>query len=604
MTETIIQYVFYVVLLIALAIPLGKYIGKVMRGDKVFLTRILGPCENFIYKIARVKKDEEMDWKKYLVSVLLFSAFGFIFLFVIQMLQGVLPGNPQGVPGMSWHLSFNNAISFMTNTNWQSYSGESQISYLVQALGLTVQNFVSPATGLAVLFALIRGFTKVKEKGLGNFWVDLTRSVLYILIPLCFIISIGLVSQGVIQNFKAAETVQLVEPIAVDAEGNIIENAVIDAEADTVTVDGQVIADADIITEQFVPMGPAASQIAIKQAGTNGGGYMGVNSAHPLENPTWFSNLLEMIALLLLPAACCFTFGREIKDKRQGRAIFAAMLIMLVVALSIVAIQEQVATPQLAQNGAVDITTSDQPGGNMEGKEARFGIGASVTWATYTTAASNGSVNSMHDSYTPLGGMIPMLLMQLGEVVFGGVGCGLYGMLAFVILAVFLAGLMVGRTPEYLGKKIEPYEMKWAVLVCLATPIAILVFSGIAAAVPEVASSLNNAGAHGFSEVLYAYSSAGGNNGSAFAGLNANTPFINVTLGLAMMIVRFIPIIGILAIAGSMAGKKKLAVTEGTLSTCTPLFVFLLIFVVLLVGALSFFPALSLGPLAEYFQML
>ena len=604
MTETIIQYVFYVVLLIALAIPLGKYIGKVMRGDKVFLTRILGPCENFIYKIARVKKDEEMDWKKYLVSVLLFSAFGFILLFAIQMLQGVLPGNPQGVPGMSWHLSFNNAISFMTNTNWQSYSGESQISYLVQALGLTVQNFVSPATGLAVLFALIRGFTKVKEKGLGNFWVDLTRSVLYILIPLCFIISIGLVSQGVIQNFKAAETVQLVEPIAVDAEGNIIEDAVIDAEADTVTVAGQVGAGADIITEQFVPMGPAASQIAIKQAGTNGGGYMGVNSAHPLENPTWFSNLLEMISLLLLPAACCFTFGREIKDKRQGRAIFAAMLIMLVVALSIVAIQEQAATPQLAQNGAVDITTSDQPGGNMEGKEARFGIGASATWATYTTAASNGSVNSMHDSYTPLGGMIPMLLMQLGEVVFGGVGCGLYGMLAFVILAVFLAGLMVGRTPEYLGKKIEPYEMKWAVLVCLATPIAILVFSGIAAAVPEVANSLNNAGAHGFSEVLYAYSSAGGNNGSAFAGLNANTPFINVTLGLVMLIVRFIPIIGIMAIAGSMAGKKKLAVTEGTLSTCTPLFVFLLIFVVLLVGALSFFPALSLGPLAEYFQML
>ena len=604
MTETIIQYVFYVVLLIALAIPLGKYIGKVMRGDKVFLTRILGPCENFIYKIARVKKDEEMDWKKYLVSVLLFSAFGFILLFAIQMLQGVLPGNPQGVPGMSWHLSFNNAISFMTNTNWQSYSGESQISYLVQALGLTVQNFVSPATGLAVLFALIRGFTKVKEKGLGNFWVDLTRSVLYILIPLCFIISIGLVSQGVIQNFKAAETVQLVEPIAVDAEGNIIEDAVIDAEADTVTVAGQVVAGADIITEQFVPMGPAASQIAIKQAGTNGGGYMGVNSAHPLENPTWFSNLLEMISLLLLPAACCFTFGREIKDKRQGRAIFAAMLIMLVIALSIVAIQEQVATPQLAQNGAVDITTRDQPGGNMEGKEARFGIGTSATWATYTTAASNGSVNSMHDSYTPLGGMIPMLLMQLGEVVFGGVGCGLYGMLAFVILAVFLAGLMVGRTPEYLGKKIEPYEMKWAVLVCLATPIAILVFSGIAAAVPEVANSLNNAGAHGFSEVLYAYSSAGGNNGSAFAGLNANTPFINVTLGLVMLIVRFIPIIGILAIAGSMAGKKKLAVTEGTLSTCTPLFVFLLIFVVLLVGALSFFPALSLGPLAEYFQML
>jgi len=599
--SAILQYGLYLAILVILAIPLGAYIKKVMDGEKTFLSRILTPCENAVYKVMRIKKEEEMSWKKYAVSVLIFSGIGLIFLFLLQLLQGVLPGNPQNLPGVKWDLSFNTAVSFVTNTNWQAYSGESTLSYLSQALGLTVQNFVSAATGIAVLFAMIRGFIKVKSTGLGSFWVDMTRIIIHILIPLNLVIALGLVGGGVIQNLKPAETVSLVEPIAVSAEGEVIENAVIDQEKNTVTVDGKIIPDAEIVTDQFVPMGPAASQIAIKQSGTNGGGFMGVNSAHPLENPSAFTNLLEMISLLLIPAALCFTFGRSVKNKKQGVAIFLAMFICLVIALGCVAASEQIATPQLAQDG-VNMTTVDQAGGNMEGKESRFGIATSATWATFTTAASNGSVNSMHDSYTPLGGMVPMLLMQLGEVIFGGTGCGLYGMLAFAILTVFIAGLMVGRTPEFLGKKIEPYEMKWAVLVCLATPIAILVGSGIAAVVPSVADSLNNPGAHGFSELLYAYSSAGGNNGSAFAGFNANTVFLNLTLGFVMLFVRFLPVIGTLAIAGSLAGKKRIATTAGTLSTTNALFVFLLIFIVFLVGALSFFPALALGPIAEFFS--
>lgn len=578
MTQLILQYVLYLAVLVALAIPLGAYIGKVMNGEKVFLSKIFVPCENLVYKMMRVDKNEQMSWKKYAVSVLMFSGAALVILFAIHMLQGFLPFNPQGLNGLTWDLSFNNAVSFVTNTNWQAYSGEFSLSYFTQAMGLTVQNFVSAAVGIAVLFALIRGFIKVKSEGLGSLWVDVTRVVLYVLIPISLLIAIGLVSQGVIQNINGYETVSLLEPITLE--------------------------DGTIVTEQIVPGGPAASQVAIKQAGTNGGGFMGVNSAHPLENPTPFSNMLEMLALLLIPAALCFTFGRNIKDKRQGRAIFMAMFIMLVVAMSTLAVNEVNATPQLQQGGTVDISMVDQAGGNMEGKETRFGIATSTTWAAFTTAASNGSVNSMHDSYTPIGGMVTMVLMQLGEVIFGGVGCGLYGMLAFAILTVFIAGLMVGRTPEYLGKKIEPYEMKMAVLACLATPIAILFFSGIAAAVPAVANSLNNSGAHGFSEMLYAYSSAGGNNGSAFAGFGANTPFLNVTLGFTMLFVRFVPIVATLAIAGSMVKKKKLASTAGTLSTCNGMFVFLLIFVVLLVGALSFFPALALGPIAEYFQMI
>lgn len=596
----VLQYILYLGILVGLALPLGSYIKKVMNGERTILSKILTPCETLVYKVLRVDREEQMTWKKYAVSVLAFSGIGLVFLFLLQLFQGVLPGNPQGLPGVKWDLAFNTSASFVTNTNWQAYSGESTLSYLTQALGLTVQNFVSAATGIAVLFALIRGFVKVRETGLGSFWVDMTRIVVHILLPLNLVIALLLAAGGVVQNLKPAETIPLLEPVAVSAEGDVLEDAVIDREAGTVTVDGAVVPDAEIVTEQFVPMGPAASQVAIKQSGTNGGGFEGVNSAHPLENPNAFTNLIEMISILLIPAALCFTFGSAAKDKKQGFAIFLAMFLCLVVALGCIAVNEQAGTAQLAQGGAVNLSMTGQAGGNMEGKETRFGIAASSTWAAFTTAASNGSVNAMHDSLTPIGGMVTMLLMQLGEVVFGGVGCGLYGMLAFAILTVFIAGLMVGRTPEFLGKKIEPYEMKWSVLVCLATPMAILVGSGIAAVVPSVMDSLNNGGPHGFSELLYAYSSCGGNNGSAFAGFNANTVFLNVSLGLVMLFARFLPVIGTLAIAGSLARKKKIAATAGTLSTTNAMFVFLLIVVVLLIGALSFFPALALGPLAEF----
>lgn len=576
--QAILQYGFYLIILVVLAIPLGSYMGKVMNGEKVFLSKILLPCENFIYRMLKIDKKEDMHWKKYAMCTLAFNAIGFAFLYLLLVLQRFLPLNPENIEGNSWHLAFNTASSFITNTNWQAYSGESALSYFSQMMGLTVQNFVSAAVGIVVLFALIRGFVRVEEKGVGNFFIDMTRTILYVLIPLSIVVTLGIASQGVVQSFKPYETVTLVEPIELE--------------------------DGSVVTEQVVPLGPAASQIAIKQLGTNGGGFMGANSAHPLENPTPFSNLLEMISILLIPAALCFTFGRNVKDKKQGIAIFSAMFIMLVIALSVIAVNEHAATPQLAQEGAVNILAENQAGGNMEGKEARFGIATSGTWAAFTTAASNGSVNSMHDSYTPIGGMVTMLLMQLGEVVFGGVGCGLYGMLGFAILTVFIAGLMVGRTPEYLGKKIEPFEMKMAVLVCLATPIGILVGSGIAALIPTIADSLNNSGAHGFSELLYAYSSAGGNNGSAFAGFNANTPFLNVSIGIVMLFARFAPMVATLAIAGSLVGKKKVAVSVGTLPTHNALFVALLIFIVLLIGALSFFPALALGPIAEYFQMI
>ena len=576
--EAILQYVLYLLILVALAIPLGGYIAKVMKGDKVILSCICRPCERLIYKVLRVDEKEEMTWKKYALSTVLFSGIGLVIFFAIEMLQQILPLNPEKLPGLSWHLAFNTAASFVTNTNWQAYSGESALSYFTQATCLTVWNFVSAATGIAVLFVLIRGFVRKKADTLGSFWVDLTRTVVYILLPLSVVVTLVLVSQGVVQNLKPYETVSLVESFETE-EGTEV-------------------------TEQTVPMGPAASQIAIKQLGTNGGGFFGVNSAFPLENPTPLSNLFEMLSILLIPVSLCFTFGKAVKDKRQGYAIFVAMAIMLVAALGIIGYNEQQATPQLSAGDQVNLTTVDQAGGNMEGKETRFGIATSATWAAFTTAASNGSVNSMHDSYTPIGGMITMLQMQLGEVIFGGVGCGLYGMLAFAIMTVFIAGLMVGRTPEYLGKKIEPFEMKMAVLVCLATPVGILVGSGIAAVWPGVADSLNNAGAHGFAEMLYAYSSAGGNNGSAFAGFNANTPFLNVTIGLVMLFVRFLPMLATIAIAGSLAKKKTVATSAGTLSTCNGMFVFLLIFIVLLIGALSFLPALALGPIAEFFQMI
>ena len=582
MMNVALQMIIYCVILVVLAIPLGSYMGKVMNGERVFLSRLLLPVENLIYRVLRIDKEEEMGWKKYSVCTAVFSVMSLAVLWAILCFQNLLPLNPQGMGGMSWHLGFNTASSFTTNTNWQAYSGESSLSYFSQMIGLNFQNFVSAAVGIVVLFALIRGFVRVKERGLGNFYTDMTRTVLYILIPLSVVVSLAIASQGVPQTFKQYDEVQLVEPVVVEQE------------------DGT----AAEVTKGVVPLGPAASQIAIKQLGTNGGGFWGNNSAHPFENPTPLSNLFEMISLLLIPAGLCFTFCRNVKDKRQGVAVFLAMFIMLAAALAIVGCSEQAGTPQIAQDGAVYMGTEGQAGGNMEGKETRFGIATSGTWAVFTTAASNGSVNSMHDSYTPFGGLVPMLLMQLGEVVFGGTGCGLYGMLGFAILTVFIAGLMVGRTPEYLCKKIEPFEMKMAVLVCLATPVAILVGSGIATLLPSTHDSLNNPGAHGLSEVLYAYSSAGGNNGSAFAGFNANTPFLNVSIGLIMLFVRFLPMFATLAIAGSLAAKKKVAVSSGTLPTHNAMFIFLLIFVVLLVGALSFFPALSLGPVAEFFQMI
>lgn len=605
--STVIQYVLYLAVLVALAIPLGRFMAHVMDGERTFLTPVLAPVERGLFRLLHIDATEQMGWKRYLVCVLAFSGIGLAVLIALQLLQGVLPGNPEGLGGVSWDLSFNTAVSFVTNTNWQAYSGETTLSYLTQLAGLTVQNFVSAATGISVMFALIRGFRQVKREGLGSFWVDLSRVVIYVLLPLNLVLAIALAAGGVVSNFQPAQTAELMEPVAVkqDADGSwqVIEGAQIDG--DTVTVDGEVVEGARVVTEQYLPQGPAASQVAIKQSGTNGGGFFGVNSAHPYENPSAFTNLLEMTSILLIPVACCFTFGIGVKNTRQGRAIFLSMFILLVIALSAIAVSEQLGTPQLASSGAVDLTASEgQAGGNMEGKEARFGIASSSTWAAYTTAASSGSVNSMHDSYTPLGGMVQMLQMALGEVIFGGVGCGLYGMIGFAILTVFIAGLMVGRTPEFLGKKIEPSEMRWAVVLCLATPFAILVCSAIACLVPGVKEQITNGGAHGFSELLYAFTSAGGNNGSAFAGMDANTVFVNVLTGLEMLFARFAPIVGTLAIAGSLSRKGKVAATAGTLSTTNGMFVFLLVFIVLLIGALSFFPVLALGPVAEFFQMI
>jgi len=596
---SIIPYVGYLLIPLLLAAPLGVYISRVMNGEKVFLSKLLSPVERSVYCVLGIDSEEEMDWRKYLKCVLVFSGMGILALFLLQMIQGYLPLNPQGAKGMAWDLALNTAVSFVTNTNWQAYSGEAQVSYLTQGLGFTVQNFVSAGTGIAVLYALIRGFVRVQEQGVGNFWRDLTRVVLYLLLPLSLVLALLLVSQGVPQSPGAAKTAVLLEPVAFDAKGNYIEDAVISE--GRVTVDGEIIEDAEVVTEGTVPLGMAASQIAIKQLGTNGGGYYSANSAHPLENPTGLSNLGEMVSILLIPAALCFAFGREVRDRRQGNAIFSAMLILLTAALAVIAVSEQAACTVLKDSGMVDLAAVGQAGGNMEGKEARFGIAASSVWAAFTTAASNGSVNAMADSFTPLGGLMMLLLIQLGEVVFGGVGSGLYGMLAFVLLAVFIAGLMVGRTPEYLGKKIEPGEMKNVLLVCLTMPVLLLAGCGVAAAVPGIADRLGNTGPHGFTELLYAFTSASGNNGSSFAGFQTDTPFLNLALGVCMLLGRFVPIAGILAIAGSMAGKKKTAVTAGTLSTGNAMFVFLLIFVVLLVGALSFFPALALGPLAEFF---
>ena len=579
MINVILQIIIYTVILVLLAIPLGRYMGKVFLGEKVFLSPIVRPIEKFLYRILKIDEEKGMGWKQYAASVLMFNLLGFIVVYLLQIFQKYLPLNPEGIGNVPADLAFNTATSFATNTNWQAYSGESQLSYLTQMLGLSVQNFLSAAVGIAVLVAVIRGFMKRKSKEIGNFWVDLTKSLLYILLPLSIVVSLFLVSQGVVQNFNKYQEVKLIDPYTLE--------------------------DGTVIDTQIIPGGPAASQIAIKQLGTNGGGFFGVNSAHPLENPTLASNVVQVTSILVIAVGLCFTFGYMVKDKKQGRAIFLAMFIIYAISLISVGVLEQKATPQIEQNGIVDISYSDtQAGGNMEGKEVRFGIASSSFWAVTTTAASNGSVNSMHDSYTPLSGGIIMLLMQLGEVIFGGVGSGLYGMLAFVIMTVFISGLMVGRTPEYLGKKIEPFEMKMASLAVITTPLIVVIGTAIACVIPGIQDSLNNGGAHGFSEILYALSSVGNNNGSAFAGFGANTIPLNILFGIAMILARFIPILLVLAIAGSLASKKYIPSSSGTLSTNNGVFVTLLIIVVLMIGALSFFPALALGPIVEHLQML
>ncbi len=587
-SNAIIQIVIYLVVLIAAVKPLGWYMARVYRSEPCGMDRALGWLERLIYRLAGVNPQQEMSWRTYAGAVLAFNGIGVAAVYMLLRLQGVLPLNPQEFSAVGPDLAFNTAVSFATNTNWQSYGGETTLSYLVQMLALGVQNFVSAATGMAVLVALIRGVTRRSVETIGNYWFDLVRSVVYILVPLSLILAIALVSEGVIQNFQPYQKVTMIQPIA-NAKGQPI-------------------------IEQTLPMGPAASQIAIKQLGTNGGGFFNVNSAHPFENPTPLSNFLEMLAILLIPAAFCFTFGEMVGDRRQGWAILVAMLVILVPLIFCAVAAEQAGNPALSDTGVDQHASDAHSGGNMEGKETRFGITNSALWATVTTAASNGSVNAMHDSFTPLGGLIPMWLMQLGEVIFGGVGSGLYGMLMFLIVAVFVAGLMVGRTPEYLGKKIEAYEMKMASLTILIPPLVVLIGTAVAVCGPgleyatfdtgEIKSSLTNPGAHGFSEVLYAFSSAGNNNGSAFAGLSANTPFYNTALGIAMLIARFWLMIPVLAIAGSLARKKFTPPGAGTLPTHTPLFILLLVGTVLLVGALTFVPALALGPIVEHLQML
>jgi K+-transporting ATPase ATPase A chain len=574
----ILQISLYLVVLLLLVKPLGAFMARVFQREKTFLDPVLGPLERLIYRVARIDPANEMDWKENAIAMLLFNAIGFLFVYLLQRVQQVLPLNPEAMGPVSADSAFNTAVSFATNTNWQGYGGETTMSYLTQMLALTVQNFVSAASGMAVLALIIRGFARHSAKTLGNFWVDLTRSTLYILLPLAIVLALVLVSQGVPQNLSPYEKVPFLQ-----------------APRDTGGVQ---------VKEQVIAVGPAASQIAIKQLGTNGGGFFNVNSAHPLENPTPFSNFLEELAILLISAALCFTYGKMVGDTRQGWALLAAMTLILVAMLGVCYWAESGTNPLLNGHGIDQLAGPGQAGGNMEGKEVRLGIANSALWATVTTSASNGSVNAMHDSFTPLGGMIPLIAMHLGEVVFGGVGSGLYGMLVFVIVGVFVAGLLVGRTPEYLGHKVESFEMKMASLLILIMPIAVLAFTALAVVTSDGRAGIANPGAHGFSEILYTFTSQANNNGSAFAGLSANTPFYNITGALAMLIGRYWLAVPTLALAGSLARKKLVPAGEGTLPTHTPLFIFWLIAVVLIVGALNFLPALALGPIVEHFMMI
>jgi K+-transporting ATPase ATPase A chain len=591
-----LQIGIYLLVLLLLVKPLGLYMAEVFEGTAA-VTRWLGPLERGLYRLCRVDATQAMNWKQYAVAMLMFNTLGTLAVYALQRLQTHLPWNPQQLGAVSADSAFNTAVSFATNTNWQGYGGESTMSYLTQMLALSVQNFLSAATGIAVLVALIRGFTVRQGQLIGNFWVDMTRSTIYILLPLALVLSLLLAGQGVVQSFRPYQTATLLNPITVqepvtDAAGNPVKDEQGNPQTKPVRVDTQTI-----------PLGPAASQIAIKQLGTNGGGFFNANSAHPFENPTPLSNFLEVLSILLIPAALCYTFGHLVRDRRQGWALLAAMVLLWLPLLAVTALSEARSNPAYPAAVARH-ASSEQSGGNMEGKEVRFGIADSALWAAATTAASNGSVNSMHDSYTPIGGLIPMWLIQLGEVIFGGVGSGLYGMLVFAIIAVFIAGLMVGRTPEYLGKKLEAFEMKMASLVILIPPFFALVLTAIAVSLPAGRAGTANPGAHGFSEILYAFSSAAGNNGSAFAGLSANTPFYNALLGIDMWVSRYWLIIPVLAIAGSLAAKKHVPASAGTLPTHTPLFVVLLASTVLIVGALAFFPALALGPIVEELQFL
>jgi potassium-transporting ATPase potassium-binding subunit len=593
----VLQLVFYLIVLLVLAKPLGAYMGRVYEGRRVALDRALGWLERLVYRVSGISPKAEMGWKTYAVTMLIFNLAGFLAVYALQRLQGVLPLNPAGLGAVSPDSSFNTAVSFATNTNWQGYGGEMTMSYLTQMLALTVQNFVSAATGMAVAVALIRGFARRSAETIGNFWVDLTRTTLYILLPLSFVFALVLVSQGVVQTFGPYAKVAVVQPTEYD-------EPVTDKDGKPVLDEkGQAKTKKSTLTEQVIAVGPAASQIAIKQLGTNGGGFFNVNSAHPFENPTPLSNFLELLAILLISAALCYTFGVMVGDTRQGWAVLAAMTVIFVALLVVCVVAEQNGHVFVKQG--VDHTASTlQAGGNMEGKEVRFGIANSALWAAATTSASNGSVNAMHDSFTPIGGLVPMWLIQLGEVVFGGVGSGLYGMLMFAIIAVFVAGLMVGRTPEYLGKKIESYEMKMSSLVILITPALVLIGTSIGVVTAAGKAGIANPGIHGFSEILYAFSSASNNNGSAFAGLSANTPFYNTALGLCMLFGRYWLAVPVLAIAGALARKKIVPVGAGTLPTHTPLFVGLLVGVVLLVGALTFVPALALGPIVEHLTLI
>ena len=579
----------FLVVVLVLVKPLGLYIANVMEGRPIWPLRAGAGVERLIYRVSGVDAGAEMGWKRYAIALLLFNAVGALAVYALQRLQSWLPLNPQQFANVSPDSSFNTAVSFITNTNWQGYSGESTMSYLTQMAGLTVQNFLSAATGIVVAVALIRGFARHSVQSIGNFWTDITRTTLYILLPLSTVLALVLVGQGVVQNFSAYKDVTTIEAVSfqqpkVDAAGNpVVENLT--------------------TQKQTLPMGPMASQEAIKELGTNGGGFLNANSAHPYENPTPLSNFLEMLALVMIPAALTYTFGRMVGDTRQGWAVLAAMVILFGTLVAVAVYSEQLGNPRVAAMGIDQTASVLQPGGNMEGKEARFGISASALFATVTTGTSCGAVNSMHDSFTPLGGFVPLFNMQLGEVVFGGTGTGLYSMLIFAIIGVFIAGLMIGRTPEYLGKKIEAFEMKMSSIAILVMPFIVLLGTALAVSMADGKAAVANPAAHGFSEILYAFTSAGNNNGSAFAGISANTPFYNTALGLVMWLGRFWPIAAVLAIAGSLAAKKRVPVTAGTMLTYGPTFVILLIGTVLLVGALTFVPALALGPVVEHLVM-